>query len=206
MKWIAAALAVVLSLTLVGGYVLAVEEPAFHRVMQEGPYEVRDYPALAVAEVTVPGDQKGAASAGFRLLAGYIFGGNKGRRKIAMTAPVAQAPAGEKIEMTAPVAQTPSDGAWVVRFTMPSGFTLATLPEPNDPRVHLREAPAARYAVVSFSGLAWPDDVAQQTQRLKTWIAQHRLRPLGPATLAQYNPPWTLWFLRRNEVMIPIEP
>jgi hypothetical protein len=167
---------------------------------------VRDYPALVVAETTVSGGQKDAASQGFRRLAGYIFGGNQAKKKIAMTAPVEQRRTSEKIAMTAPVGQTPTDEGWVVRFTMPSGYTLATLPTPNDAQVKLRETPAVRVAVVRFSGLARPDDVATQTTRLSTWIAQRKLTPTGPATLAQYNPPWTLWFLRRNEVMIPVSP
>jgi hypothetical protein len=122
-----------------------------------------------------------------------------------MTAPVAQQPTGEKVAMTAPVAQTMSGGQWVVRFTMPAGSTLATLPTPNDADVKLSETPPARFAVVRFSGLARPDDVATQTAVLSRWIAGRQLKTTGPATLAQYNPPWTLWFLRRNEVMIPVE-
>jgi hypothetical protein len=183
---------------------LAVEEPAFRSVLKDGAFEVRDYPALVVAETTVAGGQKDAASQGFRRLAGYIFGGNRGSRKIAMTAPVAQQPVGEKIAMTAPVVQMQKGDEWVVRFTMPSGYTLATLPEPNNSNVKLRETPPTRYAVVRFSGLARPGDVASETAALSAWIARRKFEATGPATLAQYNPPWTLWFLRRNEVMIPI--
>jgi len=199
-------LGLVLALIVFGGAALAVEEPAFRTVLQDGAVEIRDYPALVVAEVTVTGGQKEAASEGFRILAGYIFGGNKRKQSIAMTAPVAQSRSSEKIAMTAPVAQTQSAGHWVVRFTMPSGYGLETLPEPNDARVHLRATSPARFAVIRFSGLAGPDDVAAKTDDLMTWIQRRHLRPVGPASLAQYNPPWTLWFLRRNEVMIPIEP
>ena len=206
MKWLVALVVVALTATAFGGFVLAVEEPAFRSVLKDGAYEIRDYPALVVAETTASGGQRQAASEGFRRLAGYIFGGNRSRQKIAMTAPVAQQPSSEKIAMTAPVSQTQAGGAWVVRFTMPSGYTLATLPEPNDSNVRLRETPPARYAVVRFSGLARPDTVADETSALSRWIAGKKLQPTGPATLAQYNPPWTLWFLRRNEVMIPIEP
>jgi hypothetical protein len=205
MKWIFGLVVVVLGAVLLGGYVLAVEEPKFRSVLKDGDFEVRDYPALVVAETTVSGGQKEAASAGFRRLAGYIFGGNHGKQKIAMTAPVAQQPTGEKVAMTAPVAQTMSGGQWVVRFTMPAGSSLATLPAPNDADVKLSETPPARFAVVRFSGLARPDDVATQTAVLSRWIAGRQLKTTGPATLAQYNPPWTLWFLRRNEVMIPVE-
>ncbi len=196
----------ILALFLLGGPALAVEEPVFKTVLQEGGFEIRDYPALVVAEVTVTGDQKEAANKGFRLLAGYIFGGNRQKESIAMTAPVAQQPTSEQIAMTAPVTQIQTDGEWVVRFTMPSRYSLATLPQPNDDRVRLLETPPVRFAVIKFSGLARPDDVTSKTAELSVWIQKRGLRPAGPATLAQYNPPWTPWFARRNEVMIPIEP
>ncbi len=185
---------------------MAVEEPSFKTIVREGAFEVRDYPALVVAEVTVSGDQKEAAGKGFRLLAGYIFGGNKRRQSIAMTAPVAQAPTSEKIAMTAPVTQTQSAGEWVVRFTMPSAYSMETLPEPNDPKVHLRLVLPARFAVLQFSGLARKDDVAAKTAELEKLAGTHHLRAIGPASLSQYDPPWTPWFMRRNEVMIPIAP
>ena len=185
---------------------MAVEEPAFKQVLREGNFELRDYPALVVAEVTVTGDQKEAANAGFRLLAGYIFGGNKRRQSIAMTAPVAQQAASEKIAMTAPVAQMQtSTGTWVVRFTMPSAYTLQTLPVPNDARVELRNIEPARFAVLRFSGLAQPDDVEAKSNELLAQVTSHRLRAIGSVSLAQYNPPWTLWFMRRNEVMVEVE-
>ena len=199
-------LGAILAATLIGTDALAVEEPAFRSVLHEGAFEVRDYPALVVAEVTVSGDQKEAASKGFRLLAGYIFGGNKRRQSIAMTAPVAQAPASEKIAMTAPVTQTRSADEWVVRFTMPSAYSMEMLPEPNDPKVHLRLVPPTRFAVLQFSGLARKDDVAAKTAELEQLTIKHNLRAIGSASLAQYDPPWTLWFMRRNEVMIPVAP
>jgi len=196
----------ILALILLGAPAMAVEEPAFTTEVQDGACAIRDYPALVVAEVTVTGGQKEAASKGFRLLAGYIFGGNTRKQSIAMTAPVTQEPTGETIPMTAPVTQTQQAGNWIVRFTMPRGSTLQTLPEPNDSQVRLRETPPTRVAVIRFSGLARPDDVAAKTEALLAWVQHRQLRPAGPPSLAQYNPPWTLWFLRRNEVMIPIEP
>lgn len=179
----------VLGLSLFGAPAMAVEEPPFKTVVSEGPFEIRDYPALVVAEVTVPGSQREAANAGFRLLAAYIFGGNDGKASIAMTAPVTQTPAG---------------GEWVVRFTMPGSFTLATLPKPDDPRVKLRETPPTRFAVVRFSGVARTDLVATKTAELSAWMDKRRLDAAGPASLAQYNPPWIPGFMRRNEVMIPL--
>jgi effector-binding domain-containing protein len=108
--------------------------------------------------------------------------------------------------MTAPVVQAPGEGAagWTIRFTMPAGLSLDTLPRPDDPQVRLAALPSARYAVVRFSGLAYPRDVEAQTARLETFIRDRGLRIEGAPSLARYDPPWTLWFLRRNEVMIPI--
>lgn len=198
-------LGIMLGITLFGSHAMAIEEPAFRTVVQEGAYEIRDYPALVVAEVTVAGDQDEAASKGFRLLAGYIFGGNKRRQGIAMTAPEGQGPASEKIAMTAPVTQTRNAGEWVVQFTMPSAYSLETPPEPNDPKVHLRVIPPTRFAVLRFSGLASQADVEARIAELAVWMKSRHLRNTSPASLAQYDPPWTLWFLRHNEVMIPTE-
>jgi hypothetical protein len=192
------------SFALIGSPALAVEEPKFTVALREGPFEIRDYQAAVVAEVTVTGDQREATSKGFRLLAGYIFGGNRRHQSIAMTTPVAQERAGQKIAMTAPVTQTQADGAWVVRFTMPSAYSLETLPEPNDLRVHLRVVSPTRFAVDRFSGLADKTSIDAKTAGLEGFLRTHGLHAIGPASLAQYNPPWTLWFMRRNEVMIPV--
>jgi hypothetical protein len=199
-------LSAILIFSLFGSSAMAIEEPAFKTVLKDGNFEVRDYPSLVVAEVTVSGGQKEAASKGFRLLAGYIFGGNKRRQSIAMTAPVAQEPSSEKIAMTAPVTQIANAGTWIVRFTMPSAYTLETLPAPNDPKVQLRRLPAERVAVLRFSGLAMKADVDAKTDELVAATKAHHLHAIGPVSLAQYNPPWTPWFMRRNEVMIPVEP
>lgn len=193
-----------------GKIAMATEEPAFTASLKEGAFEVRNYPALVAAEVSVRGAHDQASNEGFKLLAGYIFGGNTRKQSIAMTAPVVQTPAGgEKIAMTAPVIQSGVAGqadAWIVRFIMPAQYTLDTLPTPNDPKVQLVALPPARFAAVTFSGLAWEADVALRTAELNTYMANNALRALGPPALARYNPPWTPWFMRRNEVLIPIAP
>lgn len=191
---------------LTGETAMATEEPKYTVSVKEGDFEVRDYPAMVAAEVSVSGDRAEASSAGFKLLAGYIFGGNTKKQSIAMTAPVVQAAGdSEKIAMTAPVLQTGQPGSWTVRFLMPSGYTLDTLPKPNDARVKLLPVPAARMAVVQFSGLAREDDIATQTRLLTTQLASHHLAALGQPVLARYNPPWTPWFMRRNEIMVTVE-
>lgn len=184
---------------------MAVEEPPFKVALQEGSIELRAYPSLVAAEVTLETDRDKAGNAGFRLLAGYIFGGNEGSRSIAMTAPVVMAPAkGQSIAMTAPVTQTGTGNTWTVRFFMPAGYTLDSLPRPKDSRVHLTQLPAAEFAVIRFAGLALESDVAQRTLELQAFIRARHWRETGVPSLARYNPPWTLWFLRRNEVWIPV--
>ena len=127
---------------------MATEEPRYSVSMTSGMIEIRDYPELIAAQVTVGGDRSAAGGAGFRLLAGYIFGGNVSAKSIAMTAPVVQAPARpESIAMTAPVLQSADKGGWTVQFIMPSGYTMATLPKPKDARVHLTVLPPSRMAV-----------------------------------------------------------
>ena len=184
---------------------MATEEPSYTSILLEAPFEIREYPALIAAEVTVPGERSEAVSAGFRLLAGYIFGGNTRKQSIAMTAPVIQNEApNEKIAMTAPVMQSPDSAGWLIRFIMPASYTLDTLPTPNDSKVRLVALPPKRFAVVRFSGLVDDNDVEQQTALLRAFVSQQKLTTVGAASLARYDPPWTLWFLRRNEVMLEV--
>jgi hypothetical protein len=199
-------LALLFTLSTYGSPVMATEEPPFTVALNEGDFEIREYPLMIAAEVAVSGERSEAISAGFRLLAGYIFGGNTKKQSITMTAPVTQVPAeSEKITMTAPVTQSGSEAGWVVRFIMPRAYSLDTLPTPNDPKVMLVTLAPERLAVVKFSGLAKEPDIIEQTKRLNAFIVQQNLTATGPATLARYDPPWTLWFLRRNEVMIPVK-
>lgn len=184
---------------------MAVEEPKFQIVRADGDFELRDYPGLVVAEVAVGGDRRAASNEGFRLLAGYIFGGNTGNSKIAMTAPVSQAEVqGSKIAMTAPVTLAGEQGRWTVQFTMPSEYAMQDLPAPNDKRVQLRSMPPIRMAVLKFSGLTGDERVAQQTTKLKALLRNRELAPIGEPLLARYDPPWTPWFMRRNELMVPV--
>lgn len=203
MKFLAAALTAA-TLTAAPPMAHAIEEPA-HRVVQSfAGFEVREYAPYLVAEVTVPGPASEAGSQGFRILAGYIFGQNRGERKIAMTAPVTQAAAPQKIAMTAPVTQTPAAGGYVVQFVMPSTFTLDTLPEPLDARVELRQVPATRYAVIRYSG-TWSDaNYQRHLAQLREGVAEAGLQVTGEPVYSRYNGPMTPWFLRRNEIWLPL--
>jgi hypothetical protein len=182
----------------------AVEEPRWTLAFRDGPFEVRDYAPTVVAETTVAGERGVAINQGFRRLARYIFGGNEPAQEIAMTAPVAQQAAGRRIAMTAPVAQAPADEGWVVSFYMPPGSTLQDMPRPLEDAVELREQPQRRVAVIRFSGLATHSNLARHADELRRRIESRGDVALGPVMYAFYDPPWTLPWARRNEVMIEL--
>lgn len=188
---------------------MATEEPK-HRVLEaRDGFEVRLYEPTVVAETIVGGDFGPGGNEGFRRIAGYIFGGNDGGRKVAMTAPVAQsrrvgARDGTKIAMTAPVAQAKSGEGWTVAFVMPSEQTMRTLPKPDDPRLTLREVPARRVAAVTFSGTWGVDRFDTVARELLAKLDGAGLVAAGPPVYARYDPPWTPWFLRKNEVLVPL--
>jgi hypothetical protein len=178
-------------------------EPPFTSVVRDGNFEIRDYAAQVVAEVSVAGGRGDPANQGFRPLAGYIFGGNVPQAKIAMTAPVTRQQ-GTQIAMTSPVTRQAAGAVWKIRFIMPAGSTLATMPRPNDPNVRLLEEPGKRYAVIRFSGFGEEAAVTRKTAELNTFLARRRLTPIGKPVFAQYDPPWTLPFMRRNEVWLEV--
>jgi hypothetical protein len=156
-----------------------------------------------VAETTVRAPADDAASQGFRTLAGYIFGGNKGARKIEMTAPVAQS--STRIAMTAPVTQSASAGAYVIQFSMPSEWTLETLPEPLDPNVTLRVMPSRTLAVIGYSGTWSQSRYEEHLERLQDALGSAGLRWQGEPVWARFDPPWKPWFMRRNEIWLELE-
>lgn len=172
-------------------------------VESHGAIEIRDYAPMIVAEVIITGQRENAISDGFRMLADYIFGNNFPAREIAMTAPVMQQ-SGEKIAMTAPVTRQGGDSGWVVRFVMPAEYSLDTLPRPNNPDVVLEEIAGKRFAVIRFPGRAKGDSLETHTRQLESFIQAGNLQARSEPAYAFFNPPWTLPFLRRNEVMIEI--
>ncbi len=186
------------------GIRIGTEEPAFTVEREVDGVQIRRYPPRIAAQTAVDADEESARNQGFRVLARYIFGANSGSDKIAMTAPVAQQPS-EKIAMTAPVAtqRTPS-GEWVIRFFMPSKYTLETLPTPNDDRVQLVEVPAETVAVLRFTGSIDPDAVDARTNQLLKVLHRNDIEPVGEPLAWFYDPPWTLPFRRRNEVLIGV--
>jgi len=186
------------------------EEPAYSVMANAGPVEVRGYGPRLAAETVIDADEEAARSAGFRRLAGYIFGDNQSKSQIAMTAPVAQSPvnpstSSQTIAMTAPVSQArDASGQWVVRFFLPREWTLDRLPTPADPAVHLVTVPAETIAVLGFSGDRGADAVHARQAELIGLLARSPWRVAGTPVAWFYDPPWTLPWLRRNEVAVPV--
>ena len=181
------------------------EEPHYDVVERVGEAELRAYAPRLAAETVVAGPAEAARGEGFRRLAGYIFGGNAGGSRIAMTAPVAQADAGggQRIEMTAPVAQAPAGAAgWSIRFFLPAD--IADPPAPRDARVRIVTVPGETMAVLRFSGVASEGAVADQRGRLLGLLGPSAWAPAGAPVTWFYDPPWTLPPFRRNEVAVPV--
>jgi len=193
---------------------MATEEPKFEVIERADAFELRRYAPMIVAETWVTGSLGDGSSEGFRRIAGYIFGKNKSRtsdesEKIAMTVPVTMQPGvSEKIDMTAPVTtetggRTDAEGGrWRMHFVMPSRYTMQTLPLPLDPSVTLREVPEQRVAARVFSGFVTEHRVREETALLLAWMKERSLEPIASPQLARYNPPWSVPFLRRNEILV----
>lgn len=168
-----------------------VETASYQVVESDGDIEIRDYPALVVAEVTRTGSRDQAVRSGFGPLARYIF---------------AKERAGEKIAMTAPVTQKDQGGTWTIQFIMPSSYNLHRLPTPADADVKLRKLPPARRGAIRFSGW-WSDELFKaKDAELRDWLASKGLTPSGTPTFAYYNDPFTPGFLRRNEILYDLTP
>jgi hypothetical protein len=182
----------------------AIEEPDYEVVGKIGKVELRQYAPYVVAEVVLDTSAEAAGSQAFPILAGYIFGKNKGERKFAMTAPVTQTAAPVRLDMTAPVTQAAVAGGMRVQFVLPKGVTLATAPEPTDPRVQLREVPAGAWAVIRYSGTWSQSNYQEHLDELNAVLQASGVATQGEPVLARYNAPFTPWFMRRNEIWLAL--
>jgi hypothetical protein len=180
----------------------AVEEAHYTLVHHYADFDVRQYAPYWVAQTTVEARFSDAGDEGFRRLFAYISGANSTRGSIAMTAPVIQS--GEKIAMTAPVLQQQAAGAYSVQFVMPAGSTAQSLPTPTDTHVTIREMPAERYAVLQYSGFWTEQNYADHLTLLQKALHREGLTAIGAPVWARYDPPFMPWFLRRNEILVPV--
>jgi hypothetical protein len=182
----------------------AIEEPAYEVTGKIGAVELRQYAPYVVAEVLIAGSATEAGNKAFRILAGYIFGKNKGEKKLAMTAPVTQTAAPIKLEMTAPVKQSAAPGGYLVQFVLPRGVTLDTAPEPIDQRIVLRQVPSMRVAVIRYSGFWSEANYNRHLAQLQETLRKAGVKWAGEPVYSRYNSPFTPWFLRRNEIWLQL--
>ncbi len=182
----------------------AIEEPDCDVTRKFDRVELRQYAPCVVAEVVLDSSAEDAGNQAFPILAGYIFGKNKGEKKFAMTAPVTQRAAPVRMDMTAPVTQAAVTGGMRVQFVLPKGVTLATAPEPIDPRVQLRVVPAGAWAVIRYSGTWSQANYLEHLAELKLSLEAAGVATQGEPVLARYNAPFTPWFMRRNEIWLAL--
>ena len=187
------------------GNVMATEETKYAVLEKEGHFELRQYEPCIAAETLVEGDFDEVGNAGFRRLFRYISGDNQAKRPISMTSPVAQEKRSEKISMTAPVTQQKGGNSWSIAFVMPAEYTMDTLPIPNDARITLRAIPSRLLAAISYSGTWSESRYEEHKALLDQMMSKRKLRTAGEYIYARYNPPFTPWFMRRNEVLVPVE-
>lgn len=193
-----------LSCSVVG--IRSEETPKYEVLLQDETNEIRSYSSYVIAKTTVQGEYKDSLGQGFRILASYIFGKNEKKTEISMTAPVAQSkPSSQKISMTAPVAQNKTEAGWEMSFMMPSQYKMSDLPKPLDPRISFEEVSPKLMAVIQFTG--WRDEKSNQrkAEELKRWLSKRpEYQILSGPVFAGYDPPWTIPFFRRNEVMFEL--
>lgn len=183
---------------------MAIEEPSYSVLETEGEFELRKYSSYIVAETYVEGNFEKVGSNGFRRLADYIGGKNKKKASISMTAPVSQRSESEKIEMTPPVTQARENQRWRITFMMPSVYSMETLPSPDDDRIAIRHEKPKIVAVIRYSGTWGKERYEDHEIKLMDWIARKGWEIIGAPVWARYDPPFMPWFLRRNEILIPV--
>jgi hypothetical protein len=182
----------------------AIEEPDYEVVRKLDSVELRNYAPYVVAEVVLNSTAEDAGNQAFPILAGYIFGKNKGEKRFAMTAPVTQTATPVRMDMTAPVTQAAVAGGFRVQFVLPKGVTLDAAPEPLDPRVQVRLVPASQRAIIRYSGTWSQANYEQHLAQLKAVLDGAGVATQGEPVLARYNAPFTPWFLRRNEIWLAL--
>ena len=206
-KWtmITSIIALILVVGVLAGPVMSnVEKPDYKVIQSEQNIEIRQYEPMIIAEVEVDGKREDAIRDGFRLIADYIFGNNTVEQNISMTAPVQQKE-NQKIAMTSPVQQQLAGKSWQISFVMPSKYNMDSLPVPNNNRVRLKEILTKKFVVIKFSGSNSNENVIGHENQLMNFIEANQINIIGSPKYAFYNAPWTLPFLRRNEVMIEIK-
>ena len=180
----------------------ATQEPDYRTLRTDGDFEIRDYPAITIAETIASGPRKQALGEGFRRLADYIFAKSRPGEQLPMTVPVMQ-DAGDPMASDPPLFDDEIAGGWRTRFVMPAGREANELPAPPD-EIELVTLPPRKVAVVSFAGRPDDRDLAEQEDRLRGWLARNGERAEAEPEYAFYNSPMMPGPLRRNEVWLAL--
>ncbi len=194
-------------LTITGCSALAVEEVKHTVIQKDDNIEIRHYDETVKAEVTVEGTRREAPNKAFRTLFNYISGDNVAQQDISMTSPVSQELESQKIAMTTPVSQEQADeeGTWTIAFYMPNDMDYDTTPTPKNDAINIKRIPEQKKIVIRFSGRSTDENIAKHEAELKQYIADNQIQVTGAPMYAFYNPPWTPWFMRRNEIMFTMK-
>lgn len=184
---------------------MATEEAEYRVLVADKPYELRYYQGHVLAETLVEAEFKKAGNKAFRRLFRYISGDNQAAQKVSMTAPVGQVQSGQTIDMTAPVGQSKVQGQWAISFMLPAKFSAQTAPQPTHPEVYIRAVPPRYMAAIRYSGFWSEARYREHLRLLEGWIADRGYQAIGEAVWARYNPPMLPWFLRRNEILVPVD-
>lgn len=180
--------------------------PSYKLIVQEGHFEVRLYDEYLVAETMIDDiDNKRASNIGFNILAAYIFGKNERQQQINMTAPVLQKNCTEQIKMASPVLQEKTTSGWTMSFIMPSEYDLGTLPKPLDQRIVIRTVQSHLVGVLRYSGFVSDAIIKNKTALLREWLIAKSYVPIDLAKSARYDPPFTIPFLRKNEIHLSVK-
>ena len=180
-------------------------QPEYNVLSTADDIEFRRYEPFIIASTQLSQSGNSGLSSGFRVLAGYIFGGNQPGEKLAMTAPVLQQnEPGESLPMTAPVLQSAQDMR--MAFVMPAGRSLEDLPIPQNAQVSLTSVDWGDAVAIRFAGRGKQERFNEAEAKLRAALEKAGRLPSGPALYAQYNSPSAFPPMRRNEVIIPIAP
>ena len=180
---------------------MAIETPKYEVVLKKEGFEIRKYPPYVTIETMVSGEFESAGNKGFRILLDYISGNNQKKQKMEMTAPVEQKAVGEKISMTAPVEFRGSNGNYTLAFVLPGEYTSENTPLPNDSRITVIFNKPRIFLAWRFSGFWSESNYNENLDKVKNFIVKEKITTMGEPIYARYNSPFSIWFLRRNEIL-----
>lgn len=183
------------------------ESPRYEVIHQDGELEIRRYPALLRASTFTAGPYQTSTEAGFHRLADFISGHNSASAR--RYQPDQGAPPnvrGEHIAMTMPVLQAPVEGGWTMAFILPRKYSFSTAPKPLDKDVDLQQVPPQTMAILRYTGSVDEERIQRKFRELRGWVQSIGWRSISEPLAALYDPPFTIPFLKRNEVLVRAEP